>query len=59
MTLRGRGQIYKPNGMCVMIPHITKSLDEVATELNGWMYGEKDNNMLEKWYKKYGEYFIE
>ncbi len=44
------------NGLCTMIPYIPKSLDEVATELRGWLDGN-NNNMLDEWYKEYGEYF--
>lgn len=45
-----------PNGLCTMLPYIPKSLDEVATELRGWV-GGASNNKLDKWYNKYGDYF--
>lgn len=52
------GRIYKvknlpmdhPNGMCSMIPVISKSLEEIGEELNAWVNGE-DNPALDKWYK--------
>jgi hypothetical protein len=58
------GQIYPkddvpldhPNGLCTMVPVANKSLDKVATELNGWLDGA-NNPMLDQWYKKYGNYF--
>ncbi len=46
----------KPNGLCTMIPYIPKSLDDVAGELKSWLDGA-NNPMLDKWYKKYGNYF--
>jgi hypothetical protein len=45
-----------PNGLCSMLPYIPKSLDEVAEELNSWIYGE-ENPMLDTWYKEYGKNF--
>lgn len=47
-----------PNGLCAMIPHITNSIDEVASELNRWAYGKETNKKLDDWYEEYGEYFI-
>lgn len=44
-----------PNGLCTMIPHIPKSLDEVATELRNWVDGG-NNIKLDKWYNQYGDY---
>ena len=46
-----------PNGLCTMIPYITKSTDEVAEELYDCVYGEY-NPKLDEWYKEFGEYFI-
>lgn len=37
-----------PNGLCTMIPHIIKSMDEIGQELRGWVDG-KDNPLLDKW----------
>ena len=45
-----------PNGLCVNLPVITKSLDDVADELRDWIYGA-DNSMLDEWFQKHGEYF--
>lgn len=45
-----------PNGLCTMIPYISKSLDEVAAELRNWIDGSA-NQKLDIWYNKYGEYF--
>lgn len=45
-----------PNGLCTMIPYIPKSLDEVATELRGWLDGGR-NRKLDEWYRKYGHYY--
>lgn len=45
-----------PNGLCSMLPYIPKSLDDVAQELNRWLYGEY-NPTLDAWYDEYGEYF--
>lgn len=44
------------NGLCTMIPYISKSLDEVATELRDWIDGSA-NQKLDIWYNKYGDYF--
>ena len=46
----------KPNGLCTMIPVISKPLDDVAIELRGWLDGES-NPKLDEWYRKYGSYF--
>ena len=45
-----------PNGLCTMLPHIAKSLDEVATELRDWL-DNGNNATLDKWYQEYGDYF--
>ncbi len=45
-----------PNGLCTMIPHIPKSLNEVADELRGWLDGG-ENKRLDEWYRKYGHYY--
>lgn len=45
-----------PNGLCTMIPHIPKSLNEVARELRGWLEGGV-NDRLDEWYIKYGHYY--
>jgi hypothetical protein len=44
------------NGLCTMVPYIPKSLDDVAEELNAWIYGGY-NPTLDSWYEDYGEYF--
>lgn len=44
------------NGLCTMLPHITKSLDEVADELRDWLNG-KNNTDLDEWYDEHGEHF--
>ena len=46
----------KPNGLCTMIPVISKPLDEIALELKDWVDGSS-NSKLDLWYNKYGEYF--
>lgn len=46
----------KPNGLCTMIPVISKPLDDVALELKDWVNGES-NPKLDKWFKEYGDYF--
>jgi len=47
----------KPNGLCTMIPVISKPLDDVALELKDWVNGES-NPKLDKWFKEYGDYFV-
>lgn len=44
------------NGLCTMLPHISKSLDEVADELSDWLNG-KNNPDLDDWYDEHGEHF--
>lgn len=59
------GQIYSyeelpldhPNGLCTMIPVVSKSLVEVAEELSDWYYNNAENEKLDEWYKEYGAYF--
>lgn len=46
-----------PNGLCTMIPYISKSLDDVAIKLRNWLDGE-GNSILDEWYQKYGDFFI-
>lgn len=46
-----------PNGLCSMLPYIPKDLDQVAEELNRWLYGG-ENRVLDEWYEKYGNRFI-
>lgn len=38
-----------PNGMCTMVPSISKSMEEIGSELNAWANGE-ENEALDKWY---------
>lgn len=45
-----------PNGLCTMLPSISKSADEVATELRDWVDGG-ENKILDEWYEEYGDYF--
>jgi len=45
-----------PNGLCTMLPSISKSTDEVATELRDWVDGG-ENKVLDEWYEEYGDYF--
>jgi len=64
LCLERHGQIFPkdnvpldhPNGLCTMIPAISKSLDSVADELRNWVDGG-NNIKLDKWYKEYGDYF--
>lgn len=46
--------IDHPNGLCTMLPEITKSLDEIGDELGRWARGEESSKMLDRWYEKYG-----
>lgn len=54
-------QIYKaeevpydhPNGVCTLIPHITKSFEDIGTELRDWVDGEP-NVGIDKWMKVNG-----
>jgi hypothetical protein len=45
-----------PNGMCCMLPYMSKNMDQVVNELRDWLHG-KENKKLDNWYKKYGKYF--
>ncbi len=45
-----------PNGLCTMISVPSRSLDQIADELNSWAKGEL-NPMLDDWYDKNGDYF--
>ena len=45
-----------PQCLCVTYGVITKTLEDVADELNNWLDGEK-NQILDEWYDKYSEYF--
>ncbi len=45
-----------PNGLCTMVPAVSKSLDKIADELNRWIDGEVSPK-LDEWYKEYGGYF--
>ncbi len=64
LCMERHGQIFPkdnvpldhPNGLCTMIPAISKSLDSVADELRDWVDGGS-NRKLDKWYKEYGGYF--
>lgn len=59
------GQIYTtdnipldhPNGLCTFVPNITKSMEEIGEILGNWVDGGS-NLMLDEWYEKYGEEFI-
>lgn len=39
-----------PNGLCTMIPYISKTLEEVSQELRDWIDGKVDNPELDKWF---------
>ena len=45
------------NGMCVTIPVIPMSLEEIGKEMNDWINGEH-NPKLDKWLEKNKEEFI-
>lgn len=45
-----------PNGLCIMLPVIEKSIEQVAEELRNWLDGGEDLD-LDSWYNKYGEIF--
>ncbi|NOH14862.1 hypothetical protein [Clostridium cochlearium] len=59
------GKVYKidelpldhPNGVCYFTPVITKSMEDIGSELHDWLYGGS-NSKLDDWYKKYGLDFI-
>jgi len=65
LCLERDGQIYSvedlpldhANGWCWNTPVISKTSDEVATELREWLDGG-NNSMLDKWYKEHGSKFI-
>lgn len=46
-----------PNGLCTTIPEIPMSLEDIGTELRGWIDGEL-NSKLDNWFKEYGNEFI-
>lgn len=46
-----------PNCLCYQYSLITKKLPEIGKELRSWLDGA-DNQMLDSWYRKYGEHFI-
>ncbi|MBU3208532.1 hypothetical protein KPL28_02645 [Clostridium algidicarnis] len=59
------GKVYTPDelpldhplGVCYFTPVITKSMDEVGTELHDWLHGS-NNDRLDDWYNEYGMEFI-
>ncbi len=55
---KDKGPLSHPQCLCHTSPVISKSLDQVATELKAWARGG-NNPMLEKWYWRYGREFIE
>ncbi|PRR77682.1 hypothetical protein CLLI_22460 [Clostridium liquoris] len=56
------GKVYKPdelpldhpNGVCYFTPVITKSMEDIGSELHDWLYGGS-NSKLDDWYKEYVE----
>ncbi|BCZ46948.1 hypothetical protein psyc5s11_30150 [Clostridium gelidum] len=59
------GEIYTPdtlpldhpNGICYFTPVITKSMEDIGTELHEWLYGD-NNSKLDNWYQEYGKEFV-
>ncbi|MGO3751204.1 MAG: hypothetical protein ACTJGH_00385 [Peptoniphilaceae bacterium] len=53
------GKIFKkdevpldhPNGLCTMIPYVSKDLEEIGDEIREWING-KENKKLDNWYRK-------
>lgn len=45
-----------PNGLCVMIPNVPYSFDEIAGSLRNWLDGE-ENTILDDWFAKHGDHF--
>lgn len=45
-----------PLGVCYFTPIITKSMDDVGSELHDWLYGGS-NSKLDDWYREYGREF--
>lgn len=64
LCLERHGTIYPtddvpidhPNGLCVMVPHVPNSFDDIADSLRGWLDGAP-NDSLDEWFAKYGEHF--
>ena len=46
-----------PNGLCITVPEIPMSLEEIGAELRAWVEGES-NSKLEKWFSEHGEDFL-
>ncbi|MBU3185648.1 hypothetical protein [Clostridium estertheticum] len=46
-----------PMGVCCFTPVIEKSMEDIGTELHGWLH-EGNNTKLDGWYKEYGSEFI-
>lgn len=46
-----------PNGVCYFTPVIDKSLDDIGSELHGWLHGGS-NTKLDNWYREYGNEFV-
>ena len=59
------GKVYKPeevpldhpNGLCTMVPYISKNRNEAINELRDWIEGAQ-NERLDKWYKERNDFFI-
>lgn len=45
---KNRVPLDHPNGMCIITPEISKSMDEIAEELSDWVAGGK-NRRLDRW----------
>lgn len=45
--------IDHPNGMCTLVPVVTKSMENIGKELRNWLDGS-NNKMLDAWFKTYG-----
>ncbi|WP_142415416.1 hypothetical protein [Hathewaya massiliensis] len=46
-----------PNGICYFTPVITKSMEDIGSELHDWLHGES-NSDLDDWYSEYGKEFM-
>lgn len=51
---KGRVPLDHPNGMCIIVPVVEKSDEEITDDLAAWVRGEKVDPEVDKFAKKFG-----